>query len=154
MHTIITYPDQEYILEMKRNYVRIVHDQYKYMITQAISIDISRYKNLLPLDIDHEYYSVKNGLMTAKSGYCWDGASGPTIDDETNMRASLFHDIGYQMMTEVESVKKLSFWKKIWIRRSWDKLFRRILKTDGMGFIRRSYYFISVRGVGALFAYF
>jgi hypothetical protein len=31
-------------------------------------------------------------------GYCWDGASGPTVDDRTNMIAALIHDLLYQLM--------------------------------------------------------
>ena len=33
-------------------------------------------------------------------GYRWDGASGPTIDSEDSMQASLFHDVVYQMLRE------------------------------------------------------
>ena len=38
------------------------------------------------------------GVLTAFSGYAWDGPSGPTVDDETNMEASLGHDVFYQLM--------------------------------------------------------
>lgn len=38
------------------------------------------------------------GNLTVKAGYAWDGPSGPTFDDHTNMRGSLAHDAKYQLM--------------------------------------------------------
>ena len=40
----------------------------------------------------------KGGKLTIKSGYAWDGPSGPTIDTNTFMRGSLAHDALYQLM--------------------------------------------------------
>ena len=39
-----------------------------------------------------------DGYLTAKKGYAWDGPSGPTVDDDTNMRGSVAHDVKYQLM--------------------------------------------------------
>lgn len=48
-------------------------------------------------DIDHPYFSLsKDGVLTAKAGYSWDGASGG-IDTKCFIRPSLFHDIPYNM---------------------------------------------------------
>lgn len=41
---------------------------------------------------------VKTGLVTAKKGYFWDGASGPTVDTRSIIRPSLWHDVGYQFI--------------------------------------------------------
>lgn len=38
------------------------------------------------------------GVLWIKSGYAWDGCSGPTWDDKTNMRAGLIHDALFQLM--------------------------------------------------------
>lgn len=34
-----------------------------------------------------------DGLMVVRKGFCWDGASGPTIDTKASMSASLVHDV-------------------------------------------------------------
>ena len=41
-----------------------------------------------------------NGNMTVRSGYAWDGASGPTWDTKSSMRGSLAHDALYQLMRQ------------------------------------------------------
>lgn len=44
----------------------------------------------ITLDVD--------GNLTVRAGYAWDGASGPTIDSKSSMRASLVHDALFQLM--------------------------------------------------------
>ena len=128
--------------------------KYKYELLIDMTFDASRWSAVKVLQpIDHKYYSIKEGVIVAKAGYRWDGPSGPTLDDETNLRGSLFHDIGYQAMKEQEAITKLNFWRKYRIRVAWDKMFRAILKADGMPKVRRFFWYWSVRGVGALFAY-
>lgn len=39
-----------------------------------------------------------DGVLEIKAGYAWDGASGPTFDTKSTMRASLVHDALYQLM--------------------------------------------------------
>lgn len=49
--------------------------------------------------IKHEFFTLaKNGKLTVKGKYSWDGASGPTIDSKSSMRPSLVHDVFCQMM--------------------------------------------------------
>lgn len=69
---------------------------YKYQLVK----DYSQQLDLrLPADIITEYISLsKSGLLTMFKGYAWDGCSGPTYDDKTNMRGGLLHDGGYQLM--------------------------------------------------------
>jgi len=51
--------------------------------------------------INHDYiYLTTNGVICIKAGYAWDGCSGPTIDDDTNMIAGLKHDACYQLMRD------------------------------------------------------
>lgn len=79
-----------------------------------------------------------SGLLTVKEGYAWDGCSGPTVDDCTNMRASLVHDALYQLM-RVELLNP-QLWRKIA-----DRLFRRHCRQDGMPWWRAWYYYRGVR---------
>jgi hypothetical protein len=39
-----------------------------------------------------------NGQVKVKAGFCWDGASGPTIDTLDSVCASLGHDVYYKLM--------------------------------------------------------
>ena len=43
-----------------------------------------------------------NGKLTVKSGFGWDGASGPTVDTLSSMSASLVHDVFCLMMRNLE----------------------------------------------------
>ena len=40
------------------------------------------------------------GTLTIRSGYAWDGPSGPTIDTKSFMRGSLIHDALYQLLRD------------------------------------------------------
>ena len=56
--------------------------------------------------------------------FCWDGASGPTIDTLTSMICSLIHDLGYQLIRlGLIDPKYKSYF---------DDLLRDIGKEDGM----------------------
>jgi hypothetical protein len=57
-------------------------------------------------------------------GYAWDGASGPTYDSKSSMRASLVHDALYQLMGEYP---ELLAW-----RLYADDLLYKICQQDGM----------------------
>jgi len=64
------------------------------------------------------------GNLTIRTGYAWDGPSGPCLDIPSFMRASLVHDALYQLMREgslPQSAKEQA-----------DKEMRRICKQDGM----------------------
>jgi hypothetical protein len=36
--------------------------------------------------------------LTIRRFFCWDGCSGPTIDDDTNMRGCMIHDALYYLL--------------------------------------------------------
>lgn len=78
------------------------------------------------------------GILIIMSGYAWDGASGPTRDDDTNYRSSLVHDALCQLMR----MKKLN--RRKW-RKKVDDLFIRMCKEDGMSRRRRWYWNRGVR---------
>lgn len=64
------------------------------------------------------------GKLLIRSGYAWDGASGPTFDTRNSKRASLVHDALYQLMRE----EMLSLHN----RPIADRLFYDICIEDGM----------------------
>ena len=79
--------------------------------------------------------------LRIKACYAWDGASGPTVDTKATMYAGLVHDALYQLI-RLEVLPMSS-------RKGVDKLFRRLLKEDGMTFFRRWYFYRAVRWFGA-----
>lgn len=96
--------------------------------------------NVLPShDIETEFIKLTaSGSLTVKSGYAWDGCSGPTIDTPTNMRAGLAHDALYQLMRE----KHLDY--KIF-RKPADNVLKQVAIEDGMHPWRAAYFFWAVR---------
>lgn len=77
------------------------------------------------------------GRLVVRRGYAWDGPSGPTIDTKTFMRASVVHDVLYQLLREGKlppSYRKLA-----------DQELIRYAKLDGMNSIRRFYAYWSLR---------
>ena len=84
------------------------------------------------VDISTDWISLsKEGILSIRSGYAWDGPSGPTIDTKNTMRGSLVHDALYQLMREghisdAEEVRILA-----------DDELDAILKEDGMSSFRR-----------------
>lgn len=66
-----------------------------------------------------------DGTLTIRAGYAWDGASGPTYDSVSSMRASLVHDALYQLMRE-------RFLDHAVHRRMADAIFYRLCREDGM----------------------
>jgi hypothetical protein len=68
---------------------------YKYQLALDYNFNIG-VKNCV---YESAFLSIsESGLVTAKKGYAWDGASGPAFDTNSFMRGSLEHDIGYQLM--------------------------------------------------------
>lgn len=72
----------------------------------------------------------KEGVLEVSKGYAWDGPSGPTIDDRTNMRGSLEHDAFYQLMRL--GLLPLEYRDQV------DKRLKDTCKADGMNSIRAS----------------
>lgn len=79
-----------------------------------------------------------DGALTLKEGYAWDGPSGPTLDTPTAMRASLFHDGGYNLARDGHLPGEKN-------RRKIDRGFYERLQADGMWEIRAKVWYRSVR---------
>ena len=88
-----------------------------------------------------DFFSIQpDGLITASKGYSWDGASGPTIDTPSNMRASLIHDIIYQAIRDGHI--------DISWRKDADKELQKIMIEDGASKTRAYYYYKAVQWFG------
>ena len=95
---------------------------YKYQLLDgfAIKTDIC-----CGVPIDSRYIILNpNGNLVVRSGYAWDGPSGPAVDTKSFMRASLVHDALYQLM-------RMGLLSVAW-RKQADKLLYSICVTDGM----------------------
>ena len=92
------------------------------------------------MEFEHPYVTWTAGGIIIKSGFEWDGASGPTVDTRNTMRASLVHDALYECIERgVIDARR---------RKDVDREFRIILKQDGMSWIRRWAWYFAVRLVG------
>ena len=90
-----------------------------------------------------EFHS--NGMMLLRRGYAYDGPSGPTIDDETNMQGAALHDAGYQLI-------RMGLLDINVYRDTFDRAFKRICQIDGMCDFRAYYYFAGVHNFGTRYA--
>lgn len=87
------------------------------------------------------------GELKIKSGYQWDGPSGPTIDTKTFMRGSLVHDGLYQLLREgLLGARGSEEWKRN--RRLADIELVIIAKQDGMNWLRRQWVYAALRLAG------
>lgn len=80
------------------------------------------------------------GVLWIKSGYAWDGCSGPTWDDKTNMRGGLIHDALYQLM-------RLGL-LPVSCKEAADRELQKACVEDGMFKIRAWYYYQAVSKFG------
>ena len=95
---------------------------YKYQLVEDYIIQTEM---LFPKEIYTPFIVViPTGVIEIKTGYAWDGASGPTIDTRSSMRGSLVHDVGYQLMRD----RHIS----IEYRKSFDALLEKLCIEDGM----------------------
>ena len=112
--------------------------KYKFKVEENFSIELP-FK--IP-DFVHPYASLKDGILSVKRGYAWDGASGPIINTQDTLVASLVHDVLYQAMrlNLIKSSKEN--------RQIADKNFFEILKIHGVNSIRRKVWYFAVRLFG------
>lgn len=92
-----------------------------------------------------------DGLLRIRRLYQWDGASGPTIDTASNLRASLIHDALYELLRsgllgKAESAE----WRRY--RKLADQELYRIMREDGANWLRAQYYYWAVRLFAGRFA--
>jgi len=112
------------------------HDGYKYQLIEDYVIQTT----ILPLngDVDNNYLSLtKDGVLTIKAKYAWDGPSGPTVDTKSTMRGSLVHDALYQLIREKYVAKET--------RKTADEYIRDICIEDGMNVWRAKSWYYALR---------
>ena len=91
--------------------------------------------------VTSEYFQLeRSGVLTIKEGYAWDGASGPAIDTADIMRASLVHDVLYQMIG-------MHLLDKTYRKKADEELYR-ICREDGMSWVRAQWVYRAVRLYG------
>jgi hypothetical protein len=135
------------MLEENVHYKSIVHKTYKYLCVQSFK----SYTKVVGYDIDHKYFRLfSDGVLIIKKGYACDGASGPTLDDKTNIHAGFVHDALYQMLRLRLIGTHTKMFKKD--RKLADQTFLNQLKRDGMPPWRRWYYYLAVRWFGKVHA--
>jgi len=126
---------------MKINYRKLRGYKYQLMYYYAIDTNLKPSKKFA--DEPGGFCSMfMDGRLVICEGYCWDGASGPTIDTPSTMRASLVHDALYQLIR----LGQIPFSE---VTKA-DDLFYRILREDGMSRFRAWYY---RKAVGTWFAH-
>lgn len=113
---------------------------YKYQLDEDYIVQL---KHIRPVeDIKSEYISIsKNGLLSIKKGYAWDGPSGIAVDSKNFMRGSLVHDSLYQLIREGLLPRES--------RALADKELDDACNEDGMSWVRRQWVFYSLRGFGS-----
>lgn len=122
------------------HYKDIVDDFYKYETTD----DYTYKTKIKGFEIDEKYFSLdRDGLLTIMRGYRWDGPSGPAVDTDNWMRGSLVHDTLYQMIRDGLLPSK--------VRAKADKTMYKIIRDDGMSWIRANYSYYAVRIVGRFY---
>ena len=114
---------------------------WKYVLEEDVYLTLPGKLFGLTSTYTSPYLVVKAPQLCIRSGYAWDGASGPTVDTTATMYPALVHDALYQLIRlGVLPVAR---------REAVDKLFRQLLKKDGMTFFRRWYFYQAVRWFGA-----
>jgi len=78
----------------------IEHDKYKYELVYNYNV-LLQFKPSQTIISDF-YVFESNGKLSIRKGYLCDGASGPTMDTLSNMRAAFVHDVIYQMLRRGE----------------------------------------------------
>jgi hypothetical protein len=114
-----------------------------------------KYQTLAPVSIQTPYRPDKlltssmfwvalneQGWLTVRRGYCWDGPSGPSVDTDSFMRGSLFHDALYQLLREGQLRDEGTD------RRIADELLRDVCRADGMSRFRAWYVYRTLRMAG------
>lgn len=67
---------------------------YKYQLVE----EYIQETDITGFHIESDYVRLfTDGALVISKGYAWDGASGPTYDSKSSMRASLVHDALYQL---------------------------------------------------------
>ena len=120
-----------YKYQLHRTYVHDLPKEFRLHIKESFTSDF--------LDL------TVSGILTIRSGYAWDGPSGPTIDTKNFMRGSLVHDALYQLLREQHFGTVFDEGPRESVRLLADRLLRSIVKEDGMSSTRAWWVYWAVR---------
>jgi hypothetical protein len=115
---------------------------YKYQLSIDYGHDLPNNYPKVPHEIETQFlWLSEDGRLIVKSGYAWDGPSGPTIDTKNFMRGSLVHDALYQLIREGHLDKNV--WRILA-----DQELYRMVREDGMWWVRANFVYYAVRVFG------
>jgi hypothetical protein len=118
--------------------VKYYKRNYKYQLAERAIFHTQIYPDK---ELKTEWITLlPDGTLILEAGYAWDGASGPTIDSDSTMRASAAHDALYQLM-------KLGLLSLGWFEEC-NREMVRWLKKDGMWYLRRRAWYRAVQKFG------
>ena len=121
---------------------RKVKRHYKYELAGHVQLPVGMrdtLKNVEPYQ-EWPFVAIYSGALIVQSKYAWDGPSGPTIDTENFMKASLVHDALYQLMREGSLDRSY--------RKRADEILREVCLREGMSKFRAWYVYHAVRMFG------
>jgi hypothetical protein len=111
---------------------------YKYQVKRDFTVDTE----IRNYDIETDWCRLTpDGKLTAKRGYAFDGASGPTWDTKNSMRGAATHDLCYQLIRLGMIDRKYKEYA--------DKLLHDLCTEDGMWSWRADYWRWAVLKFGA-----
>lgn len=111
---------------------------YKYSLWEDYRVQIG----IRGYVVNHRLFTLDaDGWLTIFADYPWDGCSGPTWDDKSNMRGGLVHDALYEML-------RLNLLPHDPCFHLANEELRKILIEDGMWKWRADYYFYAVEKFG------
>jgi hypothetical protein len=118
--------------------IKYIKGDFKYQLDEDY-----KFKTEIIPDKDISTYFIylsTNGDCLVRKGYAWDGPSGPTIDTKDFMRASLEHDVKYELMRKELIDEK---WRQVA-----DIELKNTALEDGMSEARAEYVYVFVRDFG------
>jgi len=114
---------------------------YKYQLIQSCSYAVTGFPDVPVSQFElNLFVFIESQVLFIRSGYCWDGPSGPVRDGNKLMRASLVHDALYQLMRE-RSLPDTE-------RDKADRLFQQMLVEDGVSKLRAWVYYRGLKAFG------
>lgn len=118
----------------------IYRSGYKYQLKKSYSVSVPEMK--VANDIVSDFILLrKDGILIIRSGYAWDGPSGPALDTKNFMRASLVHDALYQLIREGYLEAKIH-------KPLADKTLKTMCLQDGMSRLRAALVYNAVKYFG------
>lgn len=119
------------------------HKNYKYQLSRDWEIDLNQFIPFprMEYDVLNDFaHLTLDGILKLAFAYAWDGCSGPTVDDATNMRGGLTHDGLCQLMRE-------GLLPQTYLEYA-NRILQEICKADGMNSFRAWYYYQGVHLFG------